>query len=112
MPEPEIIGRVTATESKPTTTTKLRFWVSDDVILRPFDIVKIEHLSKSKGTASDTYAIVQELEHITDSQGYLHPTLAHHSSNSQLPSFRQIPSVPVRLEYSVVIDTLIHLHVV
>jgi DNA helicase HerA-like ATPase len=71
MPEPEIIGRVTATESKPTTTTKLRFWVSDDVILRPFDIVKIQHLSKNKGAASDTYAIVQELEHITDAQGYL-----------------------------------------
>jgi len=67
----EIIGRVTATESKPTTTTKLRFWVSDETILRPFDIVKIRHLSRTKGATSDTYAIIQELEHITDAQGYL-----------------------------------------
>jgi len=67
----EIIGRVVATESKPTTTTSLRFWVSDTTILRPFDIVKIPHLSKATGKRSETYAIVQELQHITDAAGYL-----------------------------------------
>ncbi|MBY0431756.1 MAG: hypothetical protein K2Q10_11200 [Rhodospirillales bacterium] len=71
MPNPDIIGRVTATESKPTSTTELRFWVSDETILRPFDVVKIPHISKTKGATSETYAIVQELEHITDAQGYL-----------------------------------------
>ncbi|MBF0309291.1 MAG: ATP-binding protein [Magnetococcales bacterium] len=66
----DIIGRVIATENKPTTTTELRFWVSDTTLLRPFDVVKIPHLSKGSGQ-SFTYATVQELEHLTDAIGYL-----------------------------------------
>lgn len=71
MSNPDIIGRVIATENKPTTTTELRFWVSDTTLLRPFDVVKIPHLSRETDGQSFTYAIVQELEHLTDAIGYL-----------------------------------------
>ena len=60
------IGKVTATESKPTSCSTVRFWVRDDVIIRPFDIVRIPHL---KG--SHTYAIITDLEYLTDSAGDL-----------------------------------------
>jgi hypothetical protein len=42
----QVIGRVTATENKPTTCDIVRFWVEDEVILRPFDIVRIPHLER------------------------------------------------------------------
>src|SRR3990170_3592680 len=69
---PKAIGKITATENKPTTSNLVRFWVHQDEIVRPFDIVRIEHISKSKsGDPSYTYAIIQELQYITDSAGHL-----------------------------------------
>lgn len=66
------IGKVTATENKPTSCTMVRFWVHKDEVIRPFDIVKIEHIpSKKGGKPSYTYALVQELHYITDSAGHL-----------------------------------------
>lgn len=65
------IGKVTATEKQPTTCNTLRFWVHHDVVIRPFDIVRIEHITKYDGKPSYTYAIVQDLEYITDSPGHL-----------------------------------------
>lgn len=65
-----IIGKVTATEKDPSSCNTLRFWVEKNVVIRPFDIVRIEHLSKSS-TPSYTYAIVQNLEYITDSGSHL-----------------------------------------
>lgn len=68
----EAIGKVTATEKSPSTCNNLKFWVHKDVLIRPFDIVKIEHLAKG-GTSncSQTYALVKELRYITDSAGDL-----------------------------------------
>jgi len=62
----ELIGRVTATESRPTTCDTVRFWVEDRVVIRPFDIVKIPHIADS-----ETFAIIQDLSFVTDSPGYL-----------------------------------------
>ncbi|MBN1260150.1 MAG: ATP-binding protein [Anaerolineae bacterium] len=65
------IGKVTATEKQPTTCNTLRFWVHRGVVIRPFDIVRVEHISKYSDNPSYTYAIVQDLEYITDSAGHL-----------------------------------------
>jgi hypothetical protein len=66
------IGKVTATENKPTTGNIVRFWLQKDEIIRPFDIVRIRHIPKQRdGDASYTYAMVQELSYITDSAGHL-----------------------------------------
>lgn len=67
----EIIGKVTATESNPTTCTTVRFWVDSKVFIRPFDIVRIVHLSKRAEGSSHSYAMVTELSYITDSAGHL-----------------------------------------
>lgn len=73
----KIIGKVTATEKQPTTCNVVRFWVHQDVIIRPFDVVRIPHISKSKDKPSYTYAIVQELQYITDSSGHLANYISH-----------------------------------
>nr|VFJ54561.1 MAG: hypothetical protein BECKFM1743A_GA0114220_101339 [Candidatus Kentron sp. FM]VFJ56134.1 MAG: hypothetical protein BECKFM1743C_GA0114222_101707 [Candidatus Kentron sp. FM]VFK10479.1 MAG: hypothetical protein BECKFM1743B_GA0114221_101419 [Candidatus Kentron sp. FM] len=71
--ESKIIGKVTATENKPTTCTAVYFWLHHDVIVRPFDIVRIEHIPKDKNSNSPSYsfALVKELSYITDSAGHL-----------------------------------------
>jgi uncharacterized protein len=67
-----VIGKITATEKKPTTCNSLRFWIQKDVVIRPFDIVKIEHVASVRsGKSSHTYAMVQDLQYITDSAGDL-----------------------------------------
>ncbi len=71
MSDAKCIGKVTATENKPTTCTSVHFWLSHDVIIRPFDIVRIEHISSAGNGNSYSYAIVKELSYITDSAGHL-----------------------------------------
>ena len=63
MQEPAI-GKVTATERSPTSCSSVNFWVHKDVVIRPFDIVRIPHLQGSL-----SYAIVKDLTYITDSAG-------------------------------------------
>lgn len=71
------IGKVTATEKQPTTCNTVHFWVHQDVIIRPFDVVRIPHISKDGGKPSYTYAIVQDLQYITDSAGHLANYVSH-----------------------------------
>lgn len=80
MQEPPI-GKVTATENKPTSCSLVRFWVQEDVVVRPFDIVRIPHLQGSL-----SYAIVKDLEYITDSAGHL--------ANFVSSDFGQVEAVP------------------
>ncbi|PWU08715.1 MAG: ATP-binding protein [Verrucomicrobia bacterium] len=65
------IGKVTATQEKPTTCTTVNFWLKPDVVIRPFDIVRIEHISRNGNGKSHSCAIVRELSYITDSMGHL-----------------------------------------
>ena len=67
----DIIGRVIASEDKPTTSTTIQFWVVDDVLVRPFDILRVDHISTTDGDNSQTYAIITELLYLTDGVGYL-----------------------------------------
>ncbi len=71
MQENRCIGKVTATENKPTTCTTAYFWLHSGVIIRPFDIVRIEHISRKKGKKSYSYGMVKDLSYITDSAGHL-----------------------------------------
>jgi DNA helicase HerA-like ATPase len=66
------IGKVTATESKPTSCNTVRFWVHKDIVIKPFDIVRIKHIPLKNGEeASYSYALVQDLQYMTDSAGHL-----------------------------------------
>ncbi|MDR2879194.1 MAG: hypothetical protein LBV03_04720, partial [Fusobacteriales bacterium] len=61
-----LIGRVIATEKVPTTIDNFCFWTNTDLILNPFDVVRVEHINGSK-----TFAVIEEISHITDSVNFL-----------------------------------------
>lgn len=61
-----IIGRVLATEKKPTTIDDFTFWTDPELILNPFDIVKVEHVNNSY-----SYGVIEDIAHITDAASFL-----------------------------------------
>lgn len=61
-----IIGKVIATEKNPSTIDDFYFWTSKDMILNPFDIVKVTHIKNSI-----TYGVIEEISHITDTANFL-----------------------------------------
>ena len=60
------IGKIVATESHPTTIDEFSFWTKVDLVISPFDVVKVSHINNSF-----TYGVVREISHITDSAGFL-----------------------------------------
>lgn len=63
------IGKVSATEKSPTTNDEFIFWLDDNIEIKPFDIVKAGNNVGDKN--SITYAIIQDISHITDSSGHI-----------------------------------------
>lgn len=56
MSDRKLIGRVSATEKYPSSCDDFQFWLADDAILSPFDIVRVENKtddSVTYGTCSD-----------------------------------------------------------
>lgn len=62
----KIIGKVIATEKNPSTIDYFYFWTNKEMILNPFDVVKVSHLHKSI-----SYGVVEEISHITDTANFL-----------------------------------------
>lgn len=60
------IGKVIATEKNPSTIDEFYFWTKTDLILNPFDVVKIDHIKSSK-----SFAVIEEISHITDAANFL-----------------------------------------
>jgi hypothetical protein len=54
-----LIGKVSATERNPNSCDEFHFWIKDDVLLSPFDIVKVVN----KLDNSTTYGVVQDIFH-------------------------------------------------
>lgn len=61
-----LIGRVLATEKNPTTIDDFTFWTESNLILNPFDIVKVEHIN-----GSFSYGMIEDIAHITDATSFL-----------------------------------------
>ena len=61
-----IIGRVLATEKSPTTIDDFTFWTAPELILNPFDIVKVQHVNNSF-----SYGVIEDIAHITDATSFL-----------------------------------------
>lgn len=61
-----VIGKVIATEKNPSTIDDFYFWTKQDLILNPFDVVKVGHLQKSV-----SYGVIEEISHITDTANFL-----------------------------------------
>lgn len=60
------IGKVIATEKNPSTIDEFYFWTKTDLILNPFDVVKIDHIKNSQ-----SFAVIEEISHITDAANFL-----------------------------------------
>jgi len=65
------LGRTSATERDAITSDKLCFWLTDDVIVNPFDIVSVNQVNQPGEPDSQTYGIVTTLEHRTDAPNHL-----------------------------------------
>ena len=63
----KLIGKVSATEKSPSSCDEFQFWMSDDTILSPFDIVRVHNRLDD----SFTYGVVQDIFHITDGTGHI-----------------------------------------
>lgn len=94
----KLIGRVSATEKYPSSCDDFQFWLSDDAILSPFDIVRVEN----KADDSVTYGVVQDILHITDGTGHL--------SNYVSSDFGNVDTTPMtrRLSLSYAKVSVIH----
>jgi hypothetical protein len=68
---PPAVGRTSATEREAITSDKFAFWLTDDVIVNPFDIVAVEQVNQPGEPASCTYGLVTALEHRTDAPSHL-----------------------------------------
>lgn len=62
----KVIGKVIATEKNPSTIDDFYFWTKQNLILNPFDVVKVSHLQESV-----SYGIIEEISHITDTANFL-----------------------------------------
>ena len=62
----KVIGKVIATEKNPSTIDDFYFWTKQDLILNPFDVVKVNHLQHSV-----SYGVIEEISHITDTANFL-----------------------------------------
>lgn len=60
------IGKIIATEKNPSTIDDFYFWTKPDMILNPFDVVKVSHLHDSI-----SYGVIEEISHITDTANFL-----------------------------------------
>ena len=94
----KLIGKVSATEKNPSSCDEFQFWLSDDTILSPFDIV----LVKNKTDDSITYGVVQDIFHITDGTG--------HISNYVSSDFGNVETIPMtrRLSLSYAKVSVVH----
>ena len=50
------IGKVIATEKNPSTMEEFYFWTKPELILNPFDVVKVEHINNSS-----TFGVIEEI---------------------------------------------------
>ncbi len=75
-PAPEIptnqaVGRTSATEREAITSDKFAFWLPEDIIVNPFDIVAVDQVNQAGEPPSRTYGLVTMLEHRTDAPSHL-----------------------------------------
>ena len=94
----KLIGKVSAKEKYPSSCDEFQFWLSDDTILSPFDIILVHN----KTDDSITYGVVQDIFHITDGTG--------HISNYVSSDFGNVDIVPMtrRLSLSYAKVSVIH----
>ena len=98
----KVIGKVSATEKNPSTIDFFYFWMdSNNDDLSPFDVVMVENHNKSI-----TYAIVEEINHVTDSSSHFASYIS--SEFGSLVSEQLQPGNTNRLSFSYVKAKVVH----
>ena len=83
------IGRVLATENRPTTTGQVRFWLEPDVELKPFDFVRLT--SPGKADVGEFYAIINEIHQVSDEDSPLSSFISADFGDSKIePSIARV----------------------
>lgn len=85
-----IIGRVLATEKNPTTIDDFTFWTDQELILNPFDIVKVAHVNNSY-----SYGVIEDIGHITDASSFLTNFISSDFGNVEI----EAPTLRVGMNY-------------
>ncbi|MBI5207532.1 MAG: hypothetical protein HY934_07045 [Candidatus Firestonebacteria bacterium] len=67
-----IIGKISATSNCPTSVDEFSFWVKDDTVIAPFDMVAVKNMNDSI-----TVGVVEEIFHITDSYNHIANYVSH-----------------------------------
>ncbi|MCC7431148.1 ATP-binding protein [bacterium] len=60
------IGKIIATEKAPTTVDEFFFWTDKELIIKPFDVIRVNHIKNSI-----TFGVVEEISHLTDNSSFL-----------------------------------------
>lgn len=60
------IGKIIATEKVPTTVDEFFFWTDKKLIIKPFDVIKVDHIKNSL-----TFGVVEEISHFTDNSSFI-----------------------------------------
>jgi DNA helicase HerA-like ATPase len=83
--EPKLIGKVIATEKKPTSVDTFAFWTDSKLIINPFDIVRVDHVNDSR-----SYGVIEDISHITDASSFLTNYIASDFGDVEVtpPTFR------------------------
>lgn len=85
-----LIGRVLATEKNPTTIDDFTFWTDPELILNPFDIVKVAHVNDSY-----SYGVIEDIAHITDASSFLTNFISNDFGNVEVEE----PTLRVGMNY-------------
>ena len=76
------IGKVSATEKVPNTVDYFHFWTDRDVILKPFDVIVVDQIKDSL-----TFAVVEEINHVTDTPSFLSAYVGSDFGNIDVETF-------------------------
>ena len=79
----KIIGKVIATEKMPSTIDEFYFWTKQDMILNPFDVVKV----KSIVNDSTSFGVIEEISHITDTANFLADYISNDFGNVETEDY-------------------------
>ena len=90
MEQSKIIGRVIATEKKPTTIDEFTFWTDITSKLSAFDIVKVQHIDESY-----SYGVIKSISHITDASSFLTGFISSDFGDTEINA----PTIRVGMHY-------------
>lgn len=90
----DIIGKVSATQQCPSSSDEFTFWLGDDQVVSPFDLVAAENAK-----ASTSVGVIQDIHHVTESPSHIANYVASDFGRIELePTTNRLGTVYVSAE--------------